>query len=394
MNNSTNATIATNPTSQPTPNPAYVGREDHFEAIMVIRLIFTLIGVFGNGIVLFIISIKKKQKTNNDIYLLNLACADLLHIVFANTRYVYNYFDQTPRSIFYCKVLFPASSIPYSAGIFTITVMAIQRCRVILNPWKPKGGVCCAYLSVAVTWFLSILVVLPVTIFAQNIGVNCPLLGKGWSVHSNFVYFLLVTSIQYPIPLLIITYAYVQIGVYMSKPRIPRQSVIARGNTLRSPSDETRKESIQITKTVGVIVLLFVFLMLPLQIAMLGAMVFKVKEPWVTILWDYSDVLGIINSSLDPYVYSARTKEYREVISKWVSWLCPCYTDKKRRSRSKCSRNDRSVFPTGEEKCYTNDEILRTVEDVSIHFPVNKGPIRELSFSLKNGNAKKNENPC
>lgn len=387
MSNTTNAT------NQP-PLNHFPGREDHFEVAMVIRVIFTLIGVFGNGIVLFIISMKKKQKTSNDIYLLNLACADLLQICFANSRYFYNYYDHTPRSIFYCKVLYPASSVPYSAGIFTITVMAIQRCRVILNPWKPRGGVCCAYSSVAGTWFLSFLVVLPVTIFAQNIGVTCPMLGKGWSPHADFVYFILVTLVQYPIPLLIITYAYVRIGVYMSKPRIPRQSVIARGNTLRSPSDETRKESIQITKTVGVIVLLFVFLMLPLQIAMLAGMVFKIRKPWVIILWDYSDVLGIINSSLDPYVYSARTKEYREVISKWVFWLCPWYKDKRRRSRSKCSRNDRSVFPTGDEKCYTNDEILRTVDDVSIHFPENKGSIRKLSFSLKNGHAKTNENPC
>lgn len=387
MPNSTNATV-------PLPPDPYAEREDHFEPIAVIQTIFSLIGVFGNGIVLFLISTKKKRKSTNDIYLLNLASADLLHICFANARFLYSHFDHTPRSLFYCKVVFPAFSVPYSAGIFTITVMAIQRCWVILNPWKPRGGVCCAYSSVAGTWILSCLVVLPITIFAKNMGVFCPLIGKGWSEESNFIYFILVTLIQYPIPLLIITFAYVRIGVYMSKPRVPRLSVIARGNTLRSPSDETRKESIQITKTVGVIVLLFVVLMLPLQIAMLAGMIFDVKSPWVIILWSYGDALGVINSGLDPYVYSARTKEYRELVFKWVSWLCPWYANKRRRSRSKCSRNDRSVFPTGNEKCYTNDEVLRTVEDVSIHFPEKKASICKLSFSMKNYDAKKMENPC
>jgi hypothetical protein len=176
----------------------------------------------------------------------------------------------------------------------------------------------------------------------------------------------------------------------MRKPIVPTLSIIARGNTLRSPRDETRKESIRITKTVGAIVLLFVILMLPLQIAMFASVICKVVSPWVGLLWTYGDVLATVNSCLDPFVYSARTKRYREQIIKSITCLCPWYK-RKRHAKSQCSRSER-VFPTrNENMSYTNDNILRTVDEITIDFPENKSTLCELSFPVKNGNAKETD---
>lgn len=315
MNNQTNATNATSP-----PPPGLPPADNHELIQISITCPFVIIGLVGNLLVIAVIVSKRtiKKATNNDIYLLNLAIADFLYICFNTANFIFNlhYFAPHTKSLLFCKIPFPMLSVPFCAGVFNIAAMSIYRCWVIMNPFSPKTRSLWIHFCALMTWVFSCLVFLPFTILSVNHGPQCVF--PTWSLLDKRIYFSTVTFIQYPLPLLIIFCAYFKIGLYLRKPRVPQLSFVARGKTLVSPRDETRKESIAMTKTVGAIVLLFAVLMLPLQIAMQAVTSFDMYEEWVLELWSYGDRLAMIHSALNPFLYTIRTPQYRQQIMAWL----------------------------------------------------------------------------
>lgn len=316
MNNASNATNST--PSLPTKTPPNLDM-----ARQIIQMCITwpavFFGLVGNFLVIVIIVLKRRhRKTNNDLFLLNLACADFIYICLNTGNFVYHlsYFYPSFKTLSFCKIFFPMMSVSFTAGVFTIAAMSIYRCWVITNPFKPKTRPLWVQLCVLVTWVLAVCLLLPYPILAVNKGRQCQMVNM--TMKDTKVYYSIITIVQYPLPLLIVLIAYLRIGVYLRKPRVPQLSIVARGKTLRSPRDETRKESIAMAKTVGAIVIAFAVLLLPLQIAMHAFLTFEIFAPWTDMLWSYGDRLSMIHSALNPYLYTIRTPQYRKQIMSWI----------------------------------------------------------------------------
>ena len=138
--------------------------------VIVQTSIFFLIlafGTVGNILVLAVEKGKRKKKrTPNDIFIINLAISDLLFLfvnVPSNVRNINRLLHGTPRpySLLYCAAVRPVVTMTFCVSIFTITTMAIYRCRVIVNPFKRKMKIRYALLCIAVTWVAAFLATLP-----------------------------------------------------------------------------------------------------------------------------------------------------------------------------------------------------------------------------------------
>ena len=129
-----------------------------------------LIGFLGNMFVLIIVAKKKRNQTPHDVFIFNLAVADFLSVTTTIPSEIASYFGLLSYSTLYCRCVRPTTTASFVAGIFHITSMAIQRCRVISNPWRSKMR-----RRGAINWLCALIVTLPLIIVwsgQRKIGVT------------------------------------------------------------------------------------------------------------------------------------------------------------------------------------------------------------------------------
>lgn len=296
-----------------TPSPVDTDYIDYAVVGMCIQYPFVLLGIIGNLSVIVMMIFKKRQAkalTNNDVFLLGLACSDFLFICLDTGMFTYNlkYFAPTNFTLLYCIVYYPLVSVAYTAGVFIIAAMAVYRCWVITNPFKPKIKQMWIYLCILAIWISAVIVFLPLSIGSAGPGCR----SDEFMLHYAYVFF--TSTLQYPLPLLVMIISYSIIGLYLRKKRMPKTSYIARGRTMQIQGEETSRESIALAKTVGTIVLLFAILMLPVQIGFHAVASFETEQVLFNYVYYFGNRLAVVHSALDPYLYTIRTPQYRQVM--------------------------------------------------------------------------------
>lgn len=279
--------------------PETISQEEIFLTLIVYVVTFVL-GVVGNVLVFLVIFAKKERRTANDIFLTNLAIADLLTVSVSLPLKLLLLVDPyIPLSHFVCKILYPLMTVPYCASIFTITSMAVQRRSAILNPWKGVMTHCWTLTCAAAIWILSITLTIPLGLFSTIQNTACVL---AWTKKQEKIYVVSVFFIQYSLPLTVILIAYVQICLNLNK----YQKNIVR--------QEVRKENIEITRTIAVIVFLFAVFTLPLQVfwMLYEYQLEQIGLQTLSKLHFYADLLTDFHSCMNPLVYGALTRRFRQ----------------------------------------------------------------------------------
>ncbi|EDO45615.1 predicted protein, partial [Nematostella vectensis] len=265
---------------------------------LAVYIITFVLGAVGNFLVFGVIFTKKERKTPNDVFLINLATADLTAVSISLPVKLYQLFPPfLPANNFVCKVVVPMVSVPFCASIFTITSMAIHRRRTILNPWRGMSNIYGTVAWVIGIWICSVTTLLPISILTSPLDGHCII---NWTMKQEQAYVLAICLIQYVIPLVIILLAYVQICLNLKK----YQKRVARV--------EVRKENIEITRTIAVIVILFAVFTLPLQIFWLyyefsGC---EITEN-IQRFHQYAELLTDFHSCLNPLAYGVLTRRFR-----------------------------------------------------------------------------------
>ncbi|XP_077141620.1 C5a anaphylatoxin chemotactic receptor 1-like [Ranitomeya variabilis] len=134
-------------------------------ALVLYSLVFIL-GVPGNGLVVWITAFEMKR-TVNTIWFLNLAVADLLcclSVPFAIMNISLGYW---PLGLFTCKFIPSILLITMYASVLLLTMISIDRCALVMKPvWcqnhRTLGK---AYLACAILWILAIIQSSPSFIF-------------------------------------------------------------------------------------------------------------------------------------------------------------------------------------------------------------------------------------
>ena len=285
------------------------------EAKWWVKFVFTsvvfLLGLIGNIFFLIIVLQRGTRKTINVIFVTCLACAELV-LVSESLISILKQF----------KIIIPCSSqaftttlatTGFNAGLFTITSMAIHRCYVITHPWGPKLKRRKALIWVSLVWLIAFTLAIPIMIVlkpTQN--GNClevwPLKGLSQAYTTTLM------SVQFFCPLIITAICYIKIWLFLRRrPVIPQRRLRTGKSTTR---EETARESVVILRTVTVIVVLFLVLLLPLQVAWI---LFDFKHISFDELWFVSDLLIKLHSCVNPIVYGIMNKQYRQSYIKLLS---------------------------------------------------------------------------
>lgn len=280
-----------------------------------------VLGTIGNVLVLIVVAGRRERRTVNDIFIVNLAIADLTYLFLCLPTNLYLTVGHVP-SEFYCRVVWQMMTVTICISIFTLTSMAIHRRQVILNPFKPEIKHRYLIMWILFIWALGIVVVIPLMIVTKSRPVKPYGCAESWpSEKYRKAYTAFLFSVQYALPLVIIAVEYVRIGRDLFKPRGSRPKGDRRGGM----DPARRKENMQVIKTLATIVTLFALTMLPAQLAWMlidfgDANAIKVGQFFLKIC----EWLLYTHACLNPIVYGSVAKHYRRDYIKYITAILCC----------------------------------------------------------------------
>ncbi|XP_002736230.1 somatostatin receptor type 2-like [Saccoglossus kowalevskii] len=293
----------------------------------VIPIFFSLvcvIGLIGNGIVIYIILRYPGMTSLPNLYILNLASADFLFLLGLPFM---TYFNTTKRWIFgnvMCKVVMGIDGSNMFTGIFTLTAMAIDRYLAIVHiVWSKnyrtvrKTKVVCA-----ATWIGAFTVTVPLWMYSATqtfdgvtvCNVICPVLvGQLFIIYTFLFGFVL--------PLICIITCYCRILRYLTNGR-----------------SRQRRRQFHVGRVGAMVlfsVILFVICWLPFWIIRLlllsddHSLTFALQVSYYV-----SVFLSSINSCLNPLVYAYFKQDFQDVIKHCI---CDCKSHDETIPRFRCS---------------------------------------------------------
>lgn len=279
-----------------------------------------IVGSLGNLLVMAVVKAKRKR-TINDYFILNLAASDLTFLWFSLPIYTYELFQPFFKSVFYCKLIWPMMSVTLSVSVFTLTSMAIERCRGIINPFQPRIKLQATLVWILLIWICAFVTITPLMVVTRPDTVLC---FEDWpKTYYRQIYTAVLFVLQYAIPLIVIAIAYLRIAFRLITSKLPmRTSVNARGQVVRQKS---RTENVQIIRTLAVIVILFMGCMLPNQIAwMLYDFGSDSQKQLSHVFWVSAEALIFLHACVNPIVYGTLTGQFRQGYLRYLQYAFGC----------------------------------------------------------------------
>ncbi|XP_040004927.1 cholecystokinin receptor [Xiphias gladius] len=143
--------------------------EDHTLRILLYSLIFFL-SVFGNLLIIVVLTVNKRMRTVTNTFLLSLAVSDLMMAVFCMP---FTLIPSILKDFIFgaamCKIVSYFMGISVSISTFSLVAIAIERYSAICNPlksrvWQTRSH---AYRVIAATWVLAFIIMIPYPIISH-----------------------------------------------------------------------------------------------------------------------------------------------------------------------------------------------------------------------------------
>ncbi|XP_062956587.1 somatostatin receptor type 5 [Cynocephalus volans] len=277
--------------------------------VPVLYLLVCAVGLGGNALVIYVVLRHAKMKTVTNIYILNLAVADvllLLGLPFLATQNAVSYW---PFGVFLCRLVMTLDGINQFTSIFCLTVMSVDRYLAVVHPlrsarWRRPRV---AKLASAAVWAFSLLMSLPLLVFAD--------VQEGWDTCNlswpepvglwGAVFISYTSVLGFFGPLLVICLCYLLIVVKV------------RASGVRVGSSRRRRSERKATRMVVVVVLVFVGCWLPFFIVNIVNLAFTLpEEPASAGLYFFVVILSYANSCANPVLYGFLSDNFRQSFRK------------------------------------------------------------------------------
>ncbi|KAL7870135.1 hypothetical protein AOLI_G00141230 [Acnodon oligacanthus] len=266
------------------------------------------VGLCGNALVMYVILRYAKMKTVTNIYILNLAVADVLCMLSLPFIAIQLALLHWPFGAAICRIVLTMDSLNQFTSIFFLTVMSIDRYLAVVHPikstkWrKPRVA---KMISLAM-WGVSLLVNLPIMIFSglntnKNEARTCTML---WPEPKNTYYtaFIFYTFfLGFFLPLIVICLCYLLIVIKV------------KTSGMRVSSSKRKRSERKVTRMVSIVVVVFVLCWLPFYMFNVAAVTGTlIPTPVLKSTFDFVVVLGYANSCANPILYAFLSDNFKK----------------------------------------------------------------------------------
>ncbi|TFK16144.1 protein FAM160A1 [Platysternon megacephalum] len=302
--------------------------------VLVCVLIFAL-ALFGNCLVLYVVTRRKAMRTVTNIFICSLALSDLLIAFFCVPfTMLQNISSNWLGGAFACKMVPFVQSAAIVAEILTMTCIAVERHQGIVHPLKMKWQYTNrrAFTMLGIVWLLAVIVGSPMW-HVQRLEIKYDFLYEKeyvccleeWTsaVHQKiYTTFILVILFLLPLMLMLLLYSKIGYELWIKK-RVGDASVLQtiHGNEM---SKISRKKKRAIVMMVMVVVL-FAVCWAPFHVIhmMIEYSNFEREYDDITIKMIFAivQIVGFFNSICNPMVYAFMNENFKK---NFLSAICFC----------------------------------------------------------------------
>ncbi|XP_054644071.1 cholecystokinin receptor isoform X2 [Dunckerocampus dactyliophorus] len=191
--------------------------DDHTLRILLYALIFVL-SVFGNLLIILVLTANKRMRTVTNTFLLSLAVSDLMMAVFCIPfTLIPSILKDFIFGAIMCKIVSYLMGISVSISTFSLVAIAIERYSAICNPlksrvWQTRSH---AYRVIAATWLLALIIMIPYPVvshldsFQRPDNTTAHQCRRKWPVAmAEQTWYILLLLVLFAIPGVVMSVAY------------------------------------------------------------------------------------------------------------------------------------------------------------------------------------------
>ncbi|XP_017139409.1 RYamide receptor [Drosophila miranda] len=297
----------------------------------------SIVAVIGNTLVIWVVATTRQMRTVTNMYIANLAFADVIIGLFCIPfQFQAALLQSWNLPWFMCSFCPFVQALSVNVSVFTLTAIAIDRHRAIINPLRARPTKFISKFIIAGIWMLAVLFAVPFAIafrveelterFREN--------NETFNVTRNFcmnknlsddqlqTFRYSLVFVQYLVPFCVISFVYIQMAVRLWGTRAPGNAQDSRDITLL-------KNKKKVIKMLIIVVIIFGLCWLPLQLYnILYVTIPEINDyHFISIVWFCCDWLAMSNSCYNPFIYGIYNEKFkREFNKRFAACFCKFQT--------------------------------------------------------------------
>ncbi|XP_069116989.1 QRFP-like peptide receptor [Argopecten irradians] len=294
--------------------------EPYSVTFLVIDVTLMILVIIFNLIVIIILFTKANVRKSKNILLLSLAFADMFIGIFVIPNAISIMFLHVRWVDAVCKLCYYGEYAVSAASALSISVMAVDRMRAILFPFKFKGvHHYFSYLTLGFVWMIALLYALrtpfifgAVTKISGNVShTECTIIAGRADLHKRLVYMDFIVLFLLPSAVLVTCNVAVSVRI-ASQPKIR----ISGGMQLLIK----RRRSIRLLLAM---IFLFIGCHLPLYSFRIHLLIVDSDVPMEKVITQCLLILSWLNSLLNVLFYGSLNKDVKSTLA--VMGKCQCF---------------------------------------------------------------------
>ena len=285
---------------------------------VTVYAIVCLIGLLGNGLVIYVVMRYSSMKTPTNMYLVNLSIADALFLISLPMLITIMLLHHWIFGTIMCKLYNTLDSINKFAGTYTLLALCGDRYLAVCHPVTAAHYRTTRYISIIIvaTWIVAILLVLPVFIFSIVLpssrvpcGFGCIIMWPGNYHVANAIYAVCQITLGFILPVILICILYSLLVVRLSK----------AGARLQAAAGEKRRtQNKKVTRLVTLVIVVYIVCWLPFWCMQIFFLILGLKEinlgSQMEVLLQLNmavSILRYVNSMVNPLLYTFTNEHFR-----------------------------------------------------------------------------------
>ncbi|XP_055915102.1 neuropeptide Y receptor type 2 [Eupeodes corollae] len=293
----------------------------------------SIIAIVGNTLVIWVVATTRQMRTVTNMYIANLAFADVIIGMFCIPfQFQAALLQRWTLPDFMCAFCPFVQAVSVNVSVFTLTAIAIDRHRAIINPLRARPTKFISKIIIATIWATAVAFAVPCAIafrvetLHERIRENNVILNVSRDFCSNInltddqlqTYRYSLVFVQYLVPFCVISFVYIQMAVKLWGTHAPGNAQDSRDITLL-------RNKKKVIKMLIIVVVVFGMCWLPLQsYNILYVTIPEINEyHFINIIWFCCDWLAMSNSCYNPFIYGIYNEKFKREFNKRFS-MCIC----------------------------------------------------------------------
>lgn len=284
---------------------------------VTVYCIVFIISSIGNVVVIIVVSRKRRMQTVTNWLIVNLAIADLavtficipveIPLILNNNIWFYGKA--------FCRMLYPLQTMTIYASVYTLVAMSLTRYWAIRHPFRRQMSTKQAKILICFLWLVSFSFVIPY-IIRLTYNTETGYCEEVTTPQGQRNYTIAIFVSQYVFPLLLILFAYILIGVELSKDRNGEKTLTQQ---------QKRKENTKVLTMVVIVTVTFASCVLPYHVlGLYQQFTGNATFPHVDEISALCFLLLFANSCMNPIIYNAFNSKFRESFKDLWNELLNC----------------------------------------------------------------------